>query len=80
MQKEEKIQKAKSLQDVKIQELVIRDQCDFRIKQIIDDKKFIEKPGWFWGCILAFVCSVLIGLLVFLYKEQRKFCRYSNLE
>ena len=76
MQKEEKIQKAKSLQDVR-QELVMKNYCDSRVKQIIDDKKFIEKPGWFWIGILAFVFSVsiglLVGLLAFLYNEQRKF-------
>ena len=82
MQKD--IRLSKSLSISKTQKLEIRDEmkdfCKNEIKTIIDEKKFIEKPSWFWMIIFSGVAlivgaliSVNIYLIKYIYKEQRQF-------
>ena len=81
---QEDIKLSKSLSISKTQKLEIRDKmkdfCKNEIKTTIDEKKFIEKPSWFWIGIFGFVAfivasliSINIALIVYIYKEQQQF-------
>ena len=58
----------------------VKDQCHAYCKELINEKKFIEKPGWLWGAIIAAAGSIIIILIGanvamwrFAYKQQQRF-------